>query len=226
MSLSMSPKTPLALLAISGLLIASITLVLFFPMRTMADSAITIVAFGDSLTAGYGLADADSFPVKLEAALRGRGHDVTIINAGVSGDTIEEGLARLDWSVPENANAVIVELGANNAMRGMDPSAAGEALDKLVGRLRDRRLEVLITGMEASRSLGQAYVETFGTMFPKAAGKHGALLYDFFLDGVALDPTLNQPDGIHPNAKGVDVIVERILPKIEELIAKVKAKKG
>ena len=222
----MKPRTPLAVAAIRGLLIASITFGLPFPMRTMADSSITIVAFGDSLTAGYGLAEAESFPVKLETALRGRGHDVTVINAGVSGDTIEEGLARLDWSVPENADAVIVELGANNALRGMDPSAAGEALDALVGRVRDHKLEVLVTGMEASRSLGHVYVETFGSMFPKVAEKHGALLYDFFLDGVALDPALNQPDGIHPNARGVDVIVERILPKVEELIAKVKAKKG
>ncbi len=212
--------------ALGLVLTALIGVSLLKAQDTMADSPTTIVALGDSLTAGYGLAGAESFPVKLEAALRGRGHDVTIINAGVSGDTIEEGLARLDWSVPENAEAVIVELGANNALRGMDPSAAGEALDTLVGRLRDRKLEVLITGMEASRSLGHAYVETFGTMFPKAAEKHGALLYDFFLDGVALDPALNQPDGIHPNAKGVDVIVERILPKVEELIAKVKAKKG
>ncbi len=222
----MRPRTPLALLAIRTFLIASITLNLMSPMQTKAGSPITIVALGDSLTAGYGLAGTESFPAKLEAALRWRGHDVTIINAGVSGDTIEEGLARLDWSVPENADAVIVELGANNALRGMDPSAAGEALDQLVGQLRDRKLEVLVTGMEASRSLGHAYVETFGSMFPKTAGKHGALLYDFFLDGVALDPALNQPDGIHPNAKGVDVIVERILPKVEELIAKVKVKKG
>lgn len=212
--------------AMGLVLTALIGLAFLRAQRTMADSPITIVALGDSLTVGYGLAETESFPVKLEAALRGRGHDVTIINAGVSGDTIEEGLARLDWSVPENSDAVIVELGANNALRGMDPSAAGEALDRLVGRLRDRKLEVLITGMEASRSLGQAYVETFGAMYPKAAEKHGALLYDFFLDGVALDPELNQPDGIHPNAKGVDVIVGRILPKVEELVTKAKARKG
>ena len=121
MILRMSPNTPTAPIAIRTFLIASIALALLFPMRTMANSPITIVALGDSLTAGYGLAGPESFPVKLETALRGRGHDVTVINAGVSGDTIEEGLARLDWSVPENADAVIVELGANNALRGMDP---------------------------------------------------------------------------------------------------------
>lgn len=222
----MSIKPTLVRLAIRGLLIGIVSVVLIAPVRTMAEGPITIVALGDSLMAGYGLAEAESFPVKLEAALRGRGHDVSIVNAGVSGDTVEEGLARLDWSVPEDADAVIVELGANNALRGMDPSAAGAALDALVGRLRERKLEVLVTGMEASRSLGQSYVDTFGAMYTKTARKHGALLYGFFLDGVALDPALNQPDGIHPNAKGVDVIVARMLPKVEELIAKVRAKKG
>ncbi|MEZ5925389.1 MAG: arylesterase [Hyphomicrobiaceae bacterium] len=186
----------------------------------------TVVALGDSLTAGYGLAQADSFPVRLEAALRARGYDVTVVNAGVSGDTIEDGLARLDWSVPEAADAVIVELGANNALRGLDPAAAREALDQIVGRLKGRGAEVLVTGMEASRSLGHAYVEAFGAMFPEIAEKHGALLYDFFLDGVALDPALNQPDGIHPNAKGVDVVVARILPKVEELLKRVAQKRG
>ena len=194
--------------------------------KALAADPITIVALGDSLTAGYGLPETDSFPVKLEVALKARGHDVTVINAGVSGDTVEDGLARLDWSVPENADAVIVELGANNALRGLDPSAAGESLDMLVGKLRARNLDVLVTGMAAPQSLGHAYVEAFGTMFPRIAEKRGALLYDFFLDGVAIDPSLNQDDGLHPNAKGVDVIVARILPKVEELIARVKARKG
>jgi acyl-CoA thioesterase-1 len=206
------------------LLIVPITSVPFLP--AMAEQSITIVALGDSLTAGYGLAESDSFPAKLETALRSRGYDVTVVNAGVSGDTAEDALARLDWSVPETADAVIVELGANNALRGMDPSAARDALDQIVGRLRRRGAEVLITGMEASRSLGQAYVEAFGTMYPDLAAKHGAMLYDFFLDGVALDPALNQQDGLHPNAKGVDTIVARILPSVEALLAKVKAKKG
>jgi acyl-CoA thioesterase-1 len=191
-----------------------------------AEQPVTIAVLGDSLTAGYGLAAPDSFPVKLEAALRARGHDVTVVNAGVSGDTIEDGLARLDWSVPERAEAVIVELGANNALRGLDPAAARESLDQILGRLKSRGAQVLLAGMEASRSLGHAYVEAFGTMYPDLAAKHGAVLYPFFLDGVALDPALNQQDGLHPNPKGVDVIVARILPSVEALLAKVKAAKG
>lgn len=199
---------------------------LSFSQPARAAEPVTIVALGDSLTAGYGLPEGESFPVKLEAALKARGYAVTVINAGVSGDTVEEGLARLDWSVPDGTDAVIVELGANNALRGMDPSAAKAALDEIVGRLRARDIEVLIAGMEAASSLGEAYVTSFRAMFPEIAEKHGALLYPFFLDGVAIDPILNQPDGLHPTGKGVDVIVGRILPEVEALIARVTAKRG
>lgn len=191
-----------------------------------AADPIAIVALGDSLTAGYGLSESESFPVKLEAALTSRGYEATVVNAGVSGDTAEEGLARLDWSVPDGTDAVIVELGANDALRGMDPSGARAALDEIVGRLRARKIEVLIAGMEASSALGEAYVAAFRAMYPEIAEKHDALLYPFFLDGVAIDPKLNQPDGLHPTGKGVDVIVGRMLPKVEALIARVVAKKG
>ena len=222
----MTQALPKPLLLLLELVAVSIAFFALDARPALASEPITIVAFGDSLTAGYGLAAADSFPAKLEAALRERGHDVTVINAGVSGDTVEEGLARLDWSVPDTADAVIVELGANNALRGMDPSAAREALDELIGRLRARKAEVLIAGMEASRSLGHAYVEVFGTMYPDLAQKYDTLLYPFFLEGVALDPALNQSDGLHPNPKGVDVIVGRMLASVEALIARVEAKRG
>lgn len=206
--------------------VLSATLLMALLRPALAAGPVTIVALGDSLTAGYGLAESDSFPVKLEAALKSRGLAVTVVNAGVSGDTAEEGLARLDWSVPEGTDAVIVELGANNALRGMDPSGAKAALDEIVAKLKARKIEVLIAGMEAPSSLGDSYVTAFRAMYSELAGKHGALLYPFFLDGVATDPQLNQPDGLHPTGKGVDVIVGRILPKVEELIARVAAAKA
>lgn len=206
--------------------VLSVTLVMTLSRSAFAADPVTIVALGDSLTAGYGLSESDSFPVKLEAALKSRGLAVTVVNAGVSGDTAEEGLARLEWSVPEGTDAVIVELGANNALRGMDPSGAKAALDEIAGKLRARKIEVLIAGMEAPSSLGDTYVTAFRAMYSELAEKHGALLYPFFLDGVATDPQLNQPDGLHPTAKGIDVIVGRILPKVAELIARVVAKKG
>ena len=222
----MTQALPKPLLLLLELVAVSIAFFALGARPALASEPITIVAFGDSLTAGYGLAAADSFPAKLEAALRERGHDVTVINAGVSGDTVEEGLARLDWSVPDTADAVIVELGANNALRGMDPSAAREALDELIGRLRARKAEVLIAGMEASRSLGHAYVEVFGTMYPDLAQKYDTLLYPFFLEGVALIRRSISPTAWHPNPKGVDVIVWWMLASVEALIARVEAKRG
>ena len=206
--------------------VLSVTLLMALLRPAHATDPITIVALGDSLTAGYGLSESDSFPVKLETALKSRGYAVTVVNAGVSGDTAEEGLARLDWSVPDGTDAAIVELGANNALRGMDPSGARAALDEIVGKLRARKIEVLLAGMEAPSALGETYVTAFRAMYSEIAQKHGVGLYPFFLDGVATDPALNQPDGLHPTGKGIDVIVGRILPKVEELIARVVAKKG
>ena len=185
---------------------------------------IKLVAFGDSLTAGYGLPNGDGFAPRLEAALKARGHAVEVVNAGVSGDTTEMGLARLDWSVPDDADAVIVELGANDALRGLDPARARANLDAIVGRLRAKKLPVLVAGMYAPRNLGEAYVKAFDPIAAEVAARHGALFYPFFLDGVAGDRTLNQPDGLHPTAAGVDVIVGRILPKVEELLATVPAR--
>lgn len=185
---------------------------------------IRIVALGDSLTAGYGLDADDAFPVQLEAALKARGHDVVIVNGGVSGDTASDGLARLDWSVGDDADAVIVELGANDALRGNDPAIARDALDKLLDGLTGRGLPVLVAGMRAPPNLGREYVEAFDTIYPDLAAEYDALLYPFFLDGVAADPKLNQPDGIHPTADGVEIIVERMLPSVEALIERVDGK--
>lgn len=188
-----------------------------------AADPIRIVALGDSLTAGYGVAGPDSFPVRLEAALKARGHDVAIVDAGVSGDTATDGLARVDWSLGDDADAVIVELGANDALRGVDPKVTRDALDRLLAKIVEKRLPVLLAGMMAPRNLGKGYVQAFDAIYPDLATKHGAILYPFFLDGVATRANLNQPDGLHPNRAGVDAIVERIMPSVEELIARVEA---
>jgi acyl-CoA thioesterase I len=191
-----------------------------------ADRPVRIVALGDSLTAGYGLPAADAFPTKLQAALRARGHRVEIENAGVSGDTSTGGRDRLDWSVGEGVEAVIVELGANDALRGIDPKVTRAALDDILTRLTARGTVVLFTGMLAPPNMGPDYRAAFDPIFPDLAAKHGVIFYPFFLDGVAADRALNLADGIHPNAKGVDIIVERILPKAEEMLQRVKARRG
>jgi acyl-CoA thioesterase I len=185
-----------------------------------------IVAFGNSLMAGYGLPAAAAFPVRLEVALKAKGHDVQVIAAGVSGDTAAGGLARLDWAVPAGAQAAIVELGANDALRGFDPKVTRDALDNIVRRLKEKRVEVLLAGMQAPRNLGVEYAASFDPIYPELAKKYDVLLYPFFLDGVAADPKLNLQDGIHPTAKGVDAIVARILPSVEQLIARVRARTG
>jgi len=177
-----------------------------------------LLALGDSLTAGYGLPQAQGFTVKLEAALRAKGVAVTVINAGVSGDTTAGGLARLDWALADKPTHALVELGANDMLRGLDPGQARRNLDQILTRLRAERLPVLVAGMLASRTLGAEYQKAFDVMYPELAQRHGAALYPFFLDGVATDPALNQNDGLHPNARGVDQIVERILPSVMTLL--------
>jgi acyl-CoA thioesterase-1 len=186
---------------------------------------IRIVALGDSLTAGFNLPQREAFPAQLERALRARGHNVEVLNAGVSGDTIAGGLARLDWAVPENAEAVIVELGANDALRALDPGQARANLEKIVKRLTGRGLEVLLAGMAAPRNLGQEYTRAYDLIFPDLAKKYDLVYYPFFLKGVAFEPELSLSDGLHPNGKGVARIVEGILPRAEELIERVKAKR-
>jgi acyl-CoA thioesterase-1 len=183
-----------------------------------------LVALGDSLTAGYGLPGEAAFPAVLERALRAKGYAVSIANAGVSGDTTSGGLARLDWSIPDGTDGVILELGANDMLRGIDPNIPRQALDEILARLRERGIPVLLTGMYASRNLGAEYVARFEAIFPDLAKKYGVPLYPFFLDGVAGVRELALPDGLHPTAKGVQVIVERILPSVERFVAQLAAR--
>ena len=180
---------------------------------------IKMVVLGDSLSAGLGLSASDAFPAKLQKSLKDRGIDVDIVNAGVSGDTASDGLARLDWSVPQGIEAVILELGANDMLRGIKPAVTREALDAILRRLSDHHISVLLCGMRSAPNLGADYAHEFDQIYPALAAKYGALLYPFFLDGVAADAALLQRDGLHPNPAGVDVIVSRILPKVEELIS-------
>jgi acyl-CoA thioesterase I len=178
----------------------------------------TILALGDSLTAGLGLDPAQAFPAKLEAALKAKGHDVVVLNAGVSGDTAAQGVARLDWALTDDVDVVLVELGANDALRGLPPEQAKQALDGLLATLQQRKLPVLLLGMKAPPNLGPDYVTAFDAMFPELAKQYGVALYPFFLEGVAADATFNQSDGMHPNAQGVDEIVRRVLPSVEALL--------
>jgi len=187
---------------------------------------IVIVALGDSLTAGYQLPQQAAFPVQLEKALRSRGANVKVINAGVSGDTASDGLARLDWALPENADAVIVELGANDALRGIPVSETTRVLTELMEKLKAKKLPVLIAGMEAPRNWGPDYVKAFRQMYVDLSRKYDAVFYPFFLNGMAMDKGLTLPDGLHPTEKGVGVIVEHILPSVEELIGKVQKRRA
>jgi acyl-CoA thioesterase-1 len=187
------------------------------------DRPVKIVVLGDSLSAGYGLPVDAAFPARLVQALKATGIAVEVTNAGVSGDTASGGLGRLDWSVPEGTDAVIVELGANDALRGIDPKLTKTALDGILTKLRERHISVLLAGMHAPRNMGADYVKSFDAIYPALVSAHPVVFYPFFLDGVATDPKLNQSDGMHPNAAGVDVIVGRILPRVEQLIAAVRA---
>jgi acyl-CoA thioesterase I len=187
-----------------------------------AERIANIVAFGDSLTAGYGLAANEAFPAQLQRALAAKGLAVNVVNAGVSGDTTAGGLARLDWSIPDGTDAVILELGANDALRGFDPAVTRKALDTMLRRLQERKISVLLCGMLAPPNMGAEYSRAFNAIYPDLAAQTGAILYPFFLTGVAADPKLNQRDGLHPTAAGVAVIVDHILPQVEALIARAK----
>lgn len=180
---------------------------------------IRLMALGDSLTAGFGLPAEDGFPAQLQRALQKRGRDVVILNAGVSGDTSAGGLARLDWALADKPAMALVALGANDALRGIDPARTFENLDRLLARLKAAGIPSLLVGMLAPPNLGREYGQAFNAIYPRLADKHGVPLYPFFLDGVAAEPQLNQPDGIHPNAAGVGVLVERMLPAVEKLLA-------
>ncbi|MCR4376759.1 MAG: arylesterase [Rhodospirillales bacterium] len=183
---------------------------------------VTILALGDSLTAGLGLDQADAFPAQLETALRDAGHTVTVVNAGVSGDTSAGGRSRLEWLLTPEIDAVIVELGANDGLRGLDPGETRANLEWILAALKQRGLPVLLTGMQAPPNLGQDYGREFNALYPDLAQRYGALFDPFYLEGVAADPALNQPDGIHPNAQGVAIIVNRLKLKGIELLVRAK----
>ena len=179
---------------------------------------VRLVVLGDSLSAGLGLSAANAFPAKLQKALQDRGIDVDIGNAGVSGDTASGGRDRLDWSVGEGTQAVIVELGANDALRGTDPAVTRVALSDILTRLKARNIAVMLCGMLAPPNYGRDYAERFNTIYPDLAKSLGIPLYPFFLDGVAADAKLNQADGIHPTPQGVDIIVAKMMPTVEAFV--------
>jgi acyl-CoA thioesterase I len=183
---------------------------------------IRIVVLGDSLSAGFGVSATDAFPAKLQKALRDKGIEIAMTNAGVSGDTASGGRDRLDWSVPEGTEGVIVELGANDALRGTDPSVTRAALSDIVSRLKARGVAVLLCGMLAPPNYGSEYATRFNDIYPDLAKSFGIALYPFFLDGVAADAKLNQVDGIHPTPAGVDIIVKRMMPMVEAFVGSIR----
>lgn len=191
-------------------------------LRAAPSAPVKIVVLGDSLTAGLGLPVGEGFVSRLQAALAADGYAAEIANAGVSGNTAADGLARLDWSVPSDTEAVILELGANDMLRGLNPQVTREALAAILRRLAERHVRVLLCGMRAAPNLGSGYAKSFEGVYPDLAAAFGVPLYAFFLDGVAADPKFLQSDGLHPNAAGVNVIVARILPNVEVLITEVR----
>jgi acyl-CoA thioesterase I len=199
---------------------ASLLLLSLFsmPFHAAAAPPVKILAFGTSLTQGYGLPPGTEFTTVLERRLKSAGIDASIINAGVSGDTSSDGLSRLDWSLADHADAVILELGSNDALRGIDPSLTEKNLSTILAKLKAAHLPVLLVGMKAPRNLGPEYAQAFDPIYPRLAAQYGALFYPFMLDGVALNPKLNQADGIHPNPDGVKIIVTRMLPYVLNLI--------
>jgi acyl-CoA thioesterase I len=190
------------------------------------DRPVKMVVLGDSLSAGLGLSATAAFPVRLQKALSDKGIKVDMINAGVSGDTSSGGRDRLDWSIPEGTEAVILELGANDALRGMDPAVTRAALTEILTRLKARKIAVLLCGMLAPPNYGSEYAARFNAIYPELSKSFGVPLYPFFLEGVAADAKLNQADGIHPTADGVDVIVKNILPMVEALVGTVSAQRS
>ena len=183
-----------------------------------------LVAFGDSLMAGYSLPEADAFPVRLQAALKAQGRDVEVVNAGVSGDTSADGLARLDWSLGDGADAVILELGANDMLRGLDPKLTADNLGKLLEALKAKHIKVLLAGMRAPPSMGADYQQSFAAIYPELAKRYDVPLYPFFLDGIIGDRRLHLPDQLHPTGEGVGVIVQRMLPDVDKLLDGMPAK--
>ncbi|KAA5601235.1 arylesterase [Blastochloris sulfoviridis] len=210
-----------------GLGAAAMAALAFTPAPAGAeDGPIRLVALGDSLTAGYGLPADAALPAQLQARLEARGHKVVIANAGVSGDTASGGLERLDWAIAGDTEGVIVALGANDALRGIDPAVTRKALDTILALLDAKGLPVLLAGMYAPRNMGESYTRTFDAIYPDLARRHGAVLYPFLLEGVAGTARLNLGDGIHPTAEGVGLVAERLVPSVEELLARIRARRG
>ena len=198
---------------------AAICLMVWTAQPALA-APVKILALGSSLTQGYGLPPGTEFPVQLQAALKQAGIDAVVINAGVSADTSAGGLARLDWSLADHPDAVILELGSNDMLRGTPPSETEKNLRAILDKLKSAHVKVLLTGMHAQRNLGADYVRQFDSLYPRLAKDYDVLFYPFFLDGVALNPKLNQADGMHPNPAGVKVIVTRMLPFVKKLVAR------
>ena len=210
----------------SGVMLRLISVIalLLFSTPAALSKPVTLLVLGDSLSSGLGLSPQEAFPAKLEQALKLRYPDIRIINAGVSGDTAADGLARLEWALTDDVGGLIVELGANDALRGLDVGQMERALNGIMAAAAAKKLPTLILGMKAPPNMGPDYVARFDGLYPQLAEKYRVLLYPFFLDGVAANASLNQGDGIHPNARGVDLIVSKIIPSVEELIGKVLVK--
>lgn len=222
---SLARRIFMPLLAVTGavlMLAAGVAI----PASSADQPSITLVAFGDSLSAGYLLPPAAAFPAQLQVALRAKGYKIEVINAGVSGDTTAGGLQRLEWSIPQGADGVILELGANDALRGIDPRIAKDNLDKILAALKAKGLDVLLAGMKAPGNWGPEYQATYDVLFAELAGKYAVPLYPFFLDGVIGEDGLTMDDGLHPTEKGVAEIVRRILPEAEALVQRIAARKG
>jgi acyl-CoA thioesterase-1 len=198
------------------------TLFLLLPLLLWASPAsaapVKILAFGDSLTAGLGVMPEQAFPARLQARLAAEGIAAQVLNAGVSGDTTADGVARLDWALADRPDIVLVELGANDALRGIDPKLTQANLDKILTRFQASGAKVMLLGMLAPANWGREYQQEFAAIYPDLAKQHNVPLYPFFLDGVATDPTLNQPDGLHPNAKGAEIIADKIAPLVARLV--------
>lgn len=207
------------------MLVVTICSVQSLHANNTAESTLRLLVLGDSLSAGYGLKPEDAFPSQLQEAMRAAGYDVRVINAGVSGDTTAGGLSRLEWALSDKPHIVLVELGGNDALRGLPPAETYANLDAILARLENRDISVILAGMQAPRNLGEDYTTEFDAIYPHLASKYDLPFYPFFLDGVALDPALNQADGIHPNPAGVREIVRRILPLLETELEKIKTQR-
>jgi len=203
------------------LLVLTIGQVQSLHANNTTESTLRLLVLGDSLSAGYGLQPADSFPAQLEEALHDAGYDVRVINAGVSGDTTAGGLSRLAWALSDQPHIVLLELGGNDALRGLPPAETYANLDAILARLEDHAISMVLAGMQAPRNLGEDYTTAFDAIYPRLASKYALAFYPFFLEGVALDPALNQADGIHPNPAGVREIVRRILPLVKTELDKI-----